>query len=285
MNGVLGDNFLFIHIMKTGGTSLAEVIAHNFPEPERYPESSLAPDAEAALKIEAYTHVPRVIEGVNNSDCQYRVVRAHIPYAITTLLNTQFTTITLLRDPVARTLSYLKHCKKFHVEHRDKSLEEIYEDEWYFKTFMGNYQTKLFSMTAEECLSETRLGDRTPELPPRAAFIKGQPIPAQAVPLHSTGAARFALELFSPATAVIQVDEERLTKAKAALEQIELVGITEHFELFLTALKERFGWNITHIPQRNTGDRSAVNHALRQRIANDCSLDMELYEFARGLCK
>lgn len=269
--------------MKTGGTSLADVIASNFAESESYPESSLPPSAQAAEKMEAYTHVPRVVAAVNGNAQQYRLVRAHVPYATRSLLDLPYTTITLLREPVERTLSYLKHCRKFHVEHRGKALEEIYDDEWFFRTFIENYQTKLFSMTAGECLAQTRLGDTTPPLPARDKFGENKPIPEDARQLHASGAARFALELFSPATAILKADSQRIATAKTNLEKIELVGVTEKFGNFLEALEARFGWVIPGMPQKNAGDEVRVSQAFRQRIADDNRADLELYEFAKGL--
>jgi Sulfotransferase family len=63
-----------------------------------------------------------------------------------------FTTLTILRDPVDRVVSYLKHAKRYHDQHQDLSLEEIYDDAFYFTTVMQNHQAKIFSMTADDRL-------------------------------------------------------------------------------------------------------------------------------------
>ena len=58
----------------------------------------------------------------------------------------------MLRDPVDRTISYLKHCKRFHPQHRDLALEEIYEDGFVFPTLIRDHQVKIFAMTATDRL-------------------------------------------------------------------------------------------------------------------------------------
>jgi hypothetical protein len=56
-------------------------------------------------------------------------------------------TVTIVRDPVERTISYLKHCKRYHDQHRELSLEEIYHDPFHFPCFIHNHQAKIFAMT------------------------------------------------------------------------------------------------------------------------------------------
>ena len=78
--------------------------------------------------------------------------RATIPYVASSSLDADPVTLTLLRDPVARTISYLKHCKRYHDQHRDLSLEEIYDDPFFFRCFIHNHQTKIFAMTTDDKL-------------------------------------------------------------------------------------------------------------------------------------
>jgi hypothetical protein len=59
-------------------------------------------------------------------------------------------TLTILRDPIERTISYHKHCKRYHDQHRTLSLEEIYEDPFTFPALIRNHQAKLFAMTPDD---------------------------------------------------------------------------------------------------------------------------------------
>jgi hypothetical protein len=275
-----GERFLFIHVMKTGGTSLAELVRANFPREACYPDCVLSPDSDLLQRVEAYSHVPALVARVNACGDSLRMVRGHVPYAVRELLDRHFVALSLLRHPVERTLSYLQHCRKYHVEHRDMAPEAIYEQVWFNASFIDNYQTRLFSMTAEEALAETRLGDRSPPLPPRASFAPGVRLPPPAQSLLDESPARFTLELFSPATGVLTPTAERLQRARHNLAQLELVGVTERYDAFLTALSRRHGWTIPFVPARNAGEGLAVSADFRRRIEDDNSFDMALYDTA-----
>lgn len=277
------QRFFFVHVMKTGGTSFADLLRKNFSDEQRYPDVMISPGAGLARRIEAYTFVPRVVEDVNANHARLRMVRGHVPYAVRQLLNGTYVAMTILRHPVDRTLSYLNHSRRYHTEHGKSSIEEIYEQRWFFETFIHNYQTKLLSMTPDEAMAETRLGDMSPPLPPRSAFKEGAPPPPEAHSLLNAQAARLTLELFSPSTGVIEADARRLATAKSNLAEIELVGVTEEYERFLSRLRDRYGWNIDGITHRNAGEVTRVPTEFRKRIADDNQLDMDLYEMARGL--
>ena len=274
---------LFLHVMKTAGTSFTDIIRANVPAPLRYPDAILSPDTEMAVQMEAYIHAPKLIREVNSAATPFSIICGHVPYAVCELLDDQYDTVTILREPVARTISYLKHCQKYHVEHQGKDLETIYNDIWYFSSFMGNYQTKFFSMTPTECIAERRLGDRNPPLPARADFVAGAPMPEAALALQKQGAARLALELFAPSTGVIDADAGRLERAKKNLSTIATVGTTERYDAFLESIARRFGWHIPALPSKNVGGREAISAELRARIVKDTAIDRELYEFAKTI--
>jgi hypothetical protein len=58
--------------------------------------------------------------------------------------------MTVLREPIERTISYLKHCRRYQEQHHGMALEAIYEDPWYFPTMMKDHQAKVFSITPED---------------------------------------------------------------------------------------------------------------------------------------
>lgn len=283
MTGKATNPILFLHIMKTGGTSFIDIIRNNIAKDRRYPDATLEDKAEMAERMEAYLHTPRLVRVVNGSARSFDIVCGHIPYAARELLELRYDAVTLLREPVERTISYLKHCQKFHVEHKGWPLERIYDDTWYQRSFMSNYQTRIFSMTAQECLTEARLGDRQPPLPARSAFISGAPMPEAAQSLLDQGAARLALELFSPSTGIIEVNGERLERAKKNLAAVEIVGITERYQNFITSVALRFGWDVPVVPSKNVGDKQDISSDLRRRIICDTAFDRELYEFAKSI--
>ena len=78
-----------------------------------------------------------------------RVITGHYPLCVRELVGDP-TTLTVLRDPVERTLSYLRHHRDTTPADTDLSLEEIYEDPFRFSTMIHNYMVKMFSLTPGE---------------------------------------------------------------------------------------------------------------------------------------
>lgn len=275
--------FLFIHVMKTGGTSFADIIGENFAPEERYPDACLVPDADIFRRIEAYLFVPGLVADVNALQGRLRMVRGHIPYAVRELLQDPYVAMTLVREPVERTLSYLKHCRRYHTEHQQMQLEEIYEDPWFQATFIQNYQTKLFSMSSVETLAEDRLLAGGPRLPPRHEVGDGTNLSDELDQFRSRKPGRFCVECFAASTGVIQVDNNRLSLAKENLSAVEVVGVTEHYDKFLRQLIDNHDWKIKSIPHRHVGEKDAVSPSFRRRIAIDNEFDRDLYMHAKSL--
>jgi hypothetical protein len=277
--------YLFVHVMKTGGTSFADVIGANFPPAARYPDDYLREKSHAFRRMEAYLYVPGIVEAVNADPDKYRIICGHVPYAIRSLLSERYITLTVLRDPITRTISYLKHCRRYHKEHMGLSLEEIYEDEWFHASFITDYQTKLFSMTPEETLAETRYGDYSPPLPPRWELGNGEVLTPELRALGDRGGGRFSMECFSASTGVIDIDDRRFEQAKENLLATDVVGITENYGRFLQKLVNDYNWKIDSIPHRHAGKSEDISTELRRQIIADNQVDIELHKFAQSLAK
>lgn len=275
--------FLFIHIMKTGGTSFADIIAANFPADQRYPDVSVKAGADVFHRMEAYLFTPGLVKYVNAMNGRLHMVRGHIPYAVRSLLNDKYIALTLLRNPVERTLSYLKHCRRYHVEHLGQDLEKIYDDSWFNATFIRDYQTKIFSMTPEEALAEDRLVDEPPALPPRHALRNEDGFVPDFEILRKRAPGRVSLETFAASTGVIQVDERRLATARDNLAAVEVVGVTDHYDRFLKQLTDKYAWKIKSVPHRHYGEDATISREFRNRIVTDNKFDMELYDYACSL--
>jgi hypothetical protein len=138
----VNERIFFIHVMKTGGATFRRHIEVNLGAEHVYPNAELDPDLLVAnLRISYLTSLPEE---------RHRAIQAytgHFPFVASQVLPGPFTTLTVLRDPVERTISYLKHCRRYQEQHHGLPLEEIYEDEQYFSTLMDNHQAKVFSFT------------------------------------------------------------------------------------------------------------------------------------------
>jgi hypothetical protein len=277
------NKYLFVHVMKTGGTSFADVIKANFPSSERYPGDVLKGEANPFRQMEAYLYVPGILRIVETDPEKYRIICGHVPYAFRSLLSSEYVALTVLRDPVTRTISYLKHCRRYHKEHMGLPLEQIYEDDWFHASFIANYQTKLFSMSPEETLAETRFGDYAPELPPRAELGNGENLTPELIALGDRGGGRFSMECFAASTGVIEVDDRRFKVAQENLRATDVVGVTEEYDRFLHRLVSDYGWQVGDVPHRHVSENENISPELLRRIERDNEADIELHRFARSL--
>jgi hypothetical protein len=140
--------FFFVHVMKTGGATFRRHIEHNFPSPGAvYPDPAL----DGNLR-EANIFIQRLLQLPPERHAEIKAYTGHFPFVVPRLIDPQLTTLTMLRDPVDRTVSYLKHCKRYHPQHRELSLEEIYDDAFVFPTLIRDHQTKIYAMTTADPL-------------------------------------------------------------------------------------------------------------------------------------
>ncbi len=83
-----------------------------------------------------------------------RVIIGHLPLCTTELVGVPFTTLTMLREPVARTLSFLQFHKKIFPQDADVPLEALYEDPTRFSQLIHNHMTKMLSLTPDEMTAD-----------------------------------------------------------------------------------------------------------------------------------
>jgi len=142
----MGDQrFFFIHVMKTAGGTLRQQILANFRREEVYPWDRVDVDLLTAnTSLEYLTRLPA------SRRAGIRVFTGHFPFAAVQLLGGNPTIVTILRDPVDRTISFLRARQRNQDQHRGQSLEEIYEHPSLFASLIKDHQAKLFALTAED---------------------------------------------------------------------------------------------------------------------------------------
>lgn len=141
MNDAAPRRFFFIHVQKAAGTSLVFRLRRHFGRAAIYP-----PESDRGNTI----LVDDLLDRWRTHRDEIVVVTGHFPLCTVDMLGASFTTFTVLREPIERTLSYLRHHRDRTPEDAGKPLEAIYDDPFRFQGFIHNHMVKMFSLTPEE---------------------------------------------------------------------------------------------------------------------------------------
>jgi hypothetical protein len=136
--------FFFVHLQKTAGTTLFRRLKQQFGAEAVYPMPQYQGNVEATLDVGLLA--ARFAEHRD----QIRVVTGHFPLCTTELLGEDFTTFTLLREPVERTLSFLRHQREVAPEFAGAALEDIYAQPLMRDGLVRNHMVRMLSLTIEE---------------------------------------------------------------------------------------------------------------------------------------
>jgi hypothetical protein len=247
------ERFFFIHVMKTGGTTVSFYLRTRFDPTTLFPNRELDIHTDGRTLLDRHhLRLPYVLGLSEERRHRIRGYTGHFPFVAGELLGGGFGTFTILRDPAARTVSMLRQLQRGPWSDPSltlgpsgyETLEEAYDEAEVFESLIHNHQTKIFSMTVAD--------------EPRG-FMQ-----------------------------ILDIDEARLAVAKKNLATVDVVGLTEQFGLLLDDLQARFGWDIPRDSRANAtpGDaRTPPSQALLRRIADDNAIDFEFYEYARELVR
>ena len=132
--------------MRTGGTSLGLMLRRIFQADRVYPAQQLDQS-----EIFAYTLPALLVESWPERCHTTDVVLGHFPLWVTETLGVQFTTLTLLRSPVERTLSFLRDLSIHDAQFRDCTLDRIYADPVLQQNgLVTNHMVRMLALQQEE---------------------------------------------------------------------------------------------------------------------------------------
>ena len=139
------QRFFFVHVMKTGGTSFVFQLLRNFAPDEVYPDVAL--DRRTPTDAEPYASLTALEQLSPERRAAIRVYTGHFPLVAREQMGSDVVSLTLLRDPVDRAVSVLKHFKRLWPRYHELELDAVYDDELVFRHFVEHYQTRMFALT------------------------------------------------------------------------------------------------------------------------------------------
>ena len=222
----MSEVYCFTHVMKTGGSSLLMYMRQNLTAELIFPRREDG--------IRAYFMLDE-LRGIDpERRARLRGYGGHFPAFAAEIVGAT-RTFTMLRHPVDRVISHVAQQQRVHRP--DSTLEQVYDDPFYFAAFFHNHQAKIFAMRTED-------------------------------------------EAGSYMTA-IPIDAGRLDAARERLSRMDVVGLQEDHGAAVRAIQAAFGWEPPEQEWRvMVGGDVDVPQRLRDRIAEDNALDIELYEWA-----
>jgi hypothetical protein len=237
------DRWLFLHVMKTAGTSFRAMLEEGLGAAV-YPS-----DAEVRAQPHGWYYdadtLFRLIDGGRLDLGSRQMVCGHYAARLVEVLPAhlpgRWRTVTFLRDPVARTLSMISHSAKYRPgipglrRFRKVNIGRALADPGFIESQVRNYQAKVFAM------------DPTGDV-----------------------------------NAPFAVDAASFRRARAALEAADVVGLTERLEPSIRLFEATSGIAVAEsVPQRNVSRGYNATDEELERVRALVPWDIELYELAR----
>ena len=90
-------------------------------------------------------------------------------------------------------------------------------------------------------------------------------------------------EMNAGSLSFVDFTQEHLDRAKAALDDMDVVGVQSRYPSFIADLEQTFGWSLGEPVRSNTTEAAPVGDFFAAHIANDNALDVELHQYALEL--
>ena len=158
--------FFVVHLQKSAGTTLRDRFRATFPSEAIYPNKSDGPVGHAVISLS------NLRERWSARRREMLLIAGHFPLSTVELLDADFVTVSILRPPVERTLSYLRHQKMLNPADKVKTLEEIYDDPFRFTGLIRNHMTRMFSIGSDEMAAGDGVLTDVPDTPERLERAK-----------------------------------------------------------------------------------------------------------------
>lgn len=143
------SRILVIHTMKTGGSSLRRIIQSEIGVDAIYPS-----DQDLTELPHGWYPGPKSLLGSLEAGDTHTadVLIGHLPYVLADAMQPRPKVVTLLREPVARTVSMMEHRRRHTPSLRSASYRQLLDHEPFVMGQVKDYQTKIFAFDSiAEC--------------------------------------------------------------------------------------------------------------------------------------
>lgn len=142
--------WLFVHIMKTAGTSFRNYLQKTNPGRVYPSQQQLAENPKKGWYLTADEFLKYLERQKASGFCpdDYQFYFGHFPYALSKELDFDVRVAVVLRDPVSRSLSMIKHRKRANPERFEQltDVEMLYLED-FRECQITNYQTKVIGLS------------------------------------------------------------------------------------------------------------------------------------------
>jgi hypothetical protein len=263
----------FVHVMKTAGTTVHSLLRPHYPDDECYP----GPNQTRPRKL----FISRLLNLPADEKARNRYASVHMPAWVADEFAPNHLHITILREPVERTISHLRHIAR---AMNAGSLEEIYNiPAW--RDRLANYQTRIFS-TRKDLYDQSRrilvqaIANNGAE---SAAAVSG----ARSDNGHSGHPGNSSLvqtEMYCGIVDPRPRTNDDLQAATDMLDSFDVIGVSGQLEPFLARLSDAIGTTLVPVEQHKTAtDKFSASDAFRERINSDNSLYLFLHKQSHSI--
>jgi hypothetical protein len=241
------ERLYFLHIQKTAGTTFYFTLDEKF-------------DPEQICPARFWRQFLRIAKRDSRQLRQYRLFRGHFGYAVPQFFKRPTTCVTVLRDPIKRSISHFQHIEREPKDRRHKIVAANHMD---LAAFAEHPETRLSILNLQTRSIAFDLGLK--ELKKIRGF-----------------AAQGVIGTLQPERS----DDELLAIAQQRLDEFPFVGIVERFQDSLFLLSYVFGWYpIRQVRQLNKApDKKAtpdLSPELLETLTDLNRLDIQLYDQAK----
>ncbi|MGB3494559.1 MAG: hypothetical protein WBA57_17660 [Elainellaceae cyanobacterium] len=242
------EKLYFLHIQKTAGTTFYFSLDEKF-------------DPEEICPARFWRQFLKLAKGDLKQLRSYRLFRGHFGDAIPQFLRKPPVCLTVLRDPIKRSISHYEHIRR---EPKDRRHKLVTSENMDLMAFAQHPETRLAILNLQTRSIGFDLGMK------QIRKIRG-----------------FAAKGVLGTVIDDRSDEEMLAIAKSRVDEFPFVGMVERFQDSLFLLSYIFGWYpIRQSRALNTAPKKTQKSDLSPEVLDllyDCNrLDLELYDYAKA---